>query len=353
MIQSTNQSINTINKTESINHALRLLNDLPDKASRTLFVLDDNQKLVGTLTDGDIRRGLLNNLSLDDSILKAMNHSFKYILLNEDYINNLQKYRDQDIELLPIIDENFQLLKVVDLDKFYSYLPISAVIMAGGRGQRLRPLTDTVPKPMLHVGSKPIIEHNIDRLINFGISDISISIKYLGNLIQDYFKDGSHKNVNISYILEDEPLGTLGALKNKEEYAHDHILVMNSDLLTNINFEDFYKTFLDKKAEMCVATIPYDVKVPFAVLETKEELITSLREKPILTYQCNAGIYFLKKELLNEIPKGQFYNATDLIESLITQGKKVAYHPILSYWLDIGSKDDFLKAQKEIEHIKL
>jgi len=218
----------------------------------------------------------------------------------------------------------------------------------------LRPLTEATPKPMLKVGNKPIIEHNIDRLIAYGIKDIYISVKYLKEQIIDFFQDGSSKGVNIHYLEEDEPLGTIGSLSLIESIQYEDILVMNSDLLTNIDFEDFYNFYREKKAKMAVASVPYHVNIPYAVLETSGHLISSFSEKPSYTYYSNGGIYLMKFNLRALFGKGTFFNATDLMDKIIEDKKAdLIHYPLLGYWLDIGKHNDLIKAQEDIKHIKL
>ena len=216
--------------------------------------------------------------------------------------------------------------------------------MAGGEGKRLRPLTEKTPKSLLKVGNRPIIEHNIDRLAEYGVENIYISIKYLQN--------GEAKNISISYVKEDVPLGTIGAVSLINNLNSDYILVMNSDILTNIDYEDFFMEFVIQDADMAVATIPYKVDIPYAVLETSQNLVIDLKEKPTYTYYSNAGIYLIKKDLIKLIPTNSFFNATDLMELLIKSGKKLISYPLHSYWLDIGKHNDFEKAQEDIKHIK-
>jgi NDP-sugar pyrophosphorylase family protein len=206
---------------------------------------------------------------------------------------------------------------------------------------------------LLKVGNKPIIEYNVDRLSKFGVHFINISIKYLGQQLIDYFGNGSDQGLEICYVKEDEPLGTIGALAQVPSIHNDYVLVMNSDLLTDIDYEDFYLDFINKDADMAIATIPYNVKIPYAVLELDDDRITSFREKPTYTYYSNGGIYIMKREIAEMVPKDSFYNATDLMEELIKQGKKVVQYPILGYWLDIGKPNDFEKAQDDIKHLKL
>jgi NDP-sugar pyrophosphorylase family protein len=224
--------------------------------------------------------------------------------------------------------------------------------MAGGKGQRLLPLTEQTPKPMLKVGEKPIMEHNLDRMALFGIDDFWISINYLGEQIESYFGDGSNKNINITYVKENEPLGTIGAVSKIHDFKHDFVLITNSDLLTNLDYEHFFLDFLDQAADMAVVTIPYQVNIPYAVLETEGGRVLNFKEKPTYTYYSNGGVYLVKRALLDQLPKDDFFNATDLIEILIKQGKKVYSYPLAGYWLDIGNPSDFERAQNDITKIK-
>lgn len=224
--------------------------------------------------------------------------------------------------------------------------------MAGGRGERLRPLTDTVPKPLLKVGDLPIIEHNINRLVQYGIDDMWISVRYLGQQIKDYFKSGGDKGVSIQYIDEDKALGTIGAVSSAKDLKHDVVLVTNSDILTNLDYEDFYLSFVASGADLSVVTIPYDVNIPYAVLETINGHVVNFKEKPTYTYYSNGGIYLMKREVLGLIPDNTFFNATDLMDVMIKSNKKIHSYPLRGYWIDIGKHDEYTKAQEDIKHLK-
>jgi dTDP-glucose pyrophosphorylase len=344
----------TIKKDDRIKSALVRLNSFSKNDGLTLFVVNADEQLCGTLTDGDIRRGLLLDSNLDQRIESIMNTNFIYIKRNSFTSKDIQQIKLKGIEILPLLDDKLKIVKLINLSKKQSVIPVDAVLMAGGKGERLMPLTANTPKPLLKVGDKPIIEHNVDRLGNFGIDNIFITIKYLGDMISDYFQDGSLKEMNIKYVNEVNPLGTIGAISLIDNFTYEDVLVMNSDLLTNIDWENFYDDFKDSGADMMIATVPYQVQIPYAVLETNEmNNILSFKEKPTYTYYSNAGIYLVKRELLNIIPKNSFYNATDLIEELIKRNKRVISYSILGYWLDIGRHDDYKKANEDIKHIKL
>ncbi|WP_338871044.1 nucleotidyltransferase family protein [Spirosoma sp. SC4-14] len=318
----------------------------------TLFVTDETEKLLGTLTDGDIRRGLLRGNVLTAPVSQFMNPNFRFLRQHEHNTEIIQQFRKQLLQLIPEIDSEGRITRIINLATTKALLPIDAVIMAGGKGERLLPLTSNTPKPLLRVGNKPIIEHNVDRLIRYGINHIHITTRYLGEQLEAYFSDGSAKGIHIDYTREVEPLGTIGAMRLTATYHHDTVLLMNSDLLTNIDFEDFYEEFRRQNADMSVATVPYQVSIPYAVLETDDGRIRSLKEKPNYTYYINAGIYLMKRSLIDMIPEGE-YNATDLLEKLIAEQYTVTYFPMLNYWLDIGRPEDYQKACVDINHITL
>jgi len=330
--------------------ALQMLNDLGEDL--TLFVVNDEEQLMGTLTDGDVRRGLLGGLKIEDEVTRFMRDKFRYIHKNDYKVTDITKAKELGIQILPVVDEKKRICKLINFSTHKSYLPVDAVIMAGGEGIRLRPLTEKLPKPLLTIGDKPIMEHGVDRLIQYGVENVTVSINYLGDKLIEYFGDGSRKGISVSYVRETEKLGTIGSLSLVENISNDHILLMNSDLLTNIDLEEFFNEYESKEADMSVACIPYTVNIPYAILDTDHENVLGLKEKPNLTYHSNAGIYLIRKKHVERIPKGKFFNATDLIDNLIADNKKVTYYPILGYWLDIGKMDDFNKAQEDIKHIK-
>ncbi|MDO6595884.1 nucleotidyltransferase family protein [Oceanihabitans sp. 2_MG-2023] len=334
----------------TIKEALVKLNELGFDA--ILFVVDKDNKLIGSLTDGDIRRGLITGITIEHNVLDVIQDNPRFVRKGESNLKKIIEYREGNFKIIPVLDKDNIIVNVINFRFFKSYLPIDAVVMAGGRGQRLRPLTDNTPKPLLKIGDKPIIEHNIDRLVSYGVDDFWLSVRYLGEQLEDYFKDGSQKNIKTDYIWETEPLGTIGAISKVDNFQHDYILVTNSDILTNLDYEDFFLSFLESGADLSVVTIPYDVKIPYAVLETNNNEVLSFKEKPTYTYYSNGGIYLMKKEVLDLIPKNAFFNATDLMEALIDKNFKVHSYPLRGYWLDIGKHEDFKQAQEDIQHIK-
>ena len=283
-----------IHKDKNLVEGLHQLNQLRGISRLILFVVDDEDRVVGSVTDGDIRRSIAKEQSLQKTLGEICNQGFKHLLQKDTY-QSFEKYRKSDIKILPIVDQEGKMVDLIDLEYTQAQLPLEAVIMAGGRGKRLSPLTDTVPKPMLRLGDKPIIERNIDRLISFGIKKIYISVKYLGQQIVDYLGDGSQKGITIEYVWEDEPLGTAGALALINDLNTEHILLMNSDLFTNVNFESLYLKLINEGADMAVASTEYKVDIPYAVFETRKGQVTNFKEKPSFIYHSNAGIYILKR----------------------------------------------------------
>jgi len=344
----------TINQDATVLDALAILNELLYKESISrliLFVTDGDDKILGSLTDGDIRRALVKNQNLNQPLSEICNKNFLHATDSEEFLD-LKKYRERDIKMLPILTKEGKIKKIIDLEKTKSMLPMECLIMAGGRGKRLSPLTDSTPKPMLILGDKPIIEHNIDRLISFGIKKIYISVKYLGEQIESYFGDGSSKGIQIEYIWENQPLGTAGALSLVDQFESNHVLLMNSDLFTNVNFENLYLELIENNADMAVSSTEYKVDVPYAIFETEGKQVKSFKEKPSYAYHSNAGIYILKKELIQKIPKNEFYDITDLMNEVVVEGGTLIFNPILGFWIDIGSPVDYNRAKEFIKHLK-
>ena len=334
----------------SVIDVLKKIDSLP--IIQTVFVVNEYSKVVGTITDGDIRRGLIVGLSIEDSLDSFVFKKFRYLIDGEKDFEQIKNFRDRRLKAVPLLSKEGILISIIDFSKTKSILPVDAVIMAGGLGSRLRPLTNETPKPLLKVGGKEIISYNFDRLSQFGINNQFITVNYLGEQLEDYCST-YNKDINFSIVNETEFLGTAGSMSliDINDFENDTILLMNSDLLTNIDYEDFYKTFIQKGADILVASIPYQVNLPYAIFEEEDRKISSFKEKPNYTYYANAGIYIIKKELLKLIPQGKVYNATDLMEDVIKSSKSLIHYPIRQYWLDIGKHEDFEKAQKDIAHI--
>jgi len=339
-----------ISESAPIKEALLILDKL--KSDAILFVLNSEQQLIGSLTYGDVRRGLLKKLEINDVVKLFIQDNPKFIRKDKYNIKDIIELRENNFKVVPIVDKDKKVVNILNFRIQKSYLPVDAVIMAGGLGSRLKPLTDSTPKPLLKVGEKTIIDHMIDRLQKFGVDNYWVSVRYLGEQLESHLGDGASRNLTMKYVREDEPLGTIGAVGKIDDFKHDYVLVTNSDIITNLNYEEFFLDFVEKDADMSVVTIPYVIGIPYAVMETSNNHIISFKEKPKYTYYSNGGIYLIKRAILDKIPKDILYNSTDLMQALIESDNKLVSYPIHKYWLDIGKHEDFEQAQEDIKKIK-
>ena len=339
----------------TIADALRSINDLPTGAVRTLIVLDsESGEVKGTLTDGDIRRGLLDGASLSESVITVMNYSFMSISTSADPLDTLATIRSarrKGIKLLPELGPDNSLADILDLSRQTTRLPLSALLMAGGKGERLRPLTLTTPKPLLKIDGRPIIDYNIERLARAGITDVSVTVRYLADQIRQYFSEPRH-GIEVKCVEEEKPLGTIGSAALIERPDEGATLVMNSDLLTTIDLEEMYLRHVTMEADITIAAIPYTVSVPYAILTTEGDEVRALSEKPTYSHFANAGIYIFNNAVLNSLNPEERTDATTLIEAAMEQGLKVTYYPISGTWIDIGSPADFAHAQELMKHTR-
>lgn len=329
----------------TVKEALEKLNDAG--LYLNLFVVDADGRLMGSITDGDIRRGLLAGVELSAPATTIMNPSPRSLREGTDAVDLLHDLRARGMKLLPIIDDGGRLLRIADVDNTQSILPMDALIMAGGRGERLRPDTDDLPKPLIPVGGKPIIEHTLGLLARFGIQNVAISVNYLREKIMDHLGDGGRFGLRIRYVHEDAPMGTAGALALLDGLQHDALMMMNSDLLTDVALDRMYKRFREANADLAVATTDHHVSLPYAVMDLEGDQVRAFREKPSLAYPCNAGIYMMKRSVKGHVPSGTAYNATDLIQDLLDRQGKVIAFPITGYWLDIGKHEDLQRARRD------
>lgn len=334
----------------SLLDALSQINSLAPEPL-VLFVLDGKNRMVGTLTDGDSRRALISGASINEKVFNVMHRDFNYMKVEEiDDVLEIKRQKKLQMKLVPILDKDMHIVDIINLERNITRLPVDAVLMAGGKGERLRPLTEKTPKPLLKVGDKCIIDHNIDRLISYGINHINVTVNYLREQIEEHYAE-PRNGVQVRTFREPKFLGTIGSIKFVDSFYNDTILVMNSDLFTNIDYEDFFLHFQSHDAEMSVAAVPYDVSIPYGILDLNGREIKGLIEKPKYNYYANAGIYLIKKSALAEIPDEEFFNATDLIEKLIAQGKKVIRYPLNGTWIDIGNPQEYEKAKDLVKHI--
>ena len=339
-----------ISKNITLLEALSRICDLAPEPL-VLFVVDERQRMVGTLTDGDSRRALIAGASVTDKVERIMHRDFNYMKVEDiDDVKEIKRQRDLKMRLVPVLDAEKHIVEIINLEKYKSRLPFDAVLMAGGKGERLRPLTLETPKPLLKVGDKCIIDHNIDRLISYGVKHISVTVNYLKEQIEEHFSV-PRGEVKVQTVREPKFLGTIGSIKFVENFYNDTVLVMNSDLFTNINYEDFFLHFKEHDADMSVAAVPYSVQVPYGIFDLEGRDIHGLLEKPTYNYYANAGVYLIKKSALDEIPDDTFFNATDLIEKLIAEGKRVIRFPLNGTWIDIGNPQEYQKAKELVKHI--
>lgn len=319
----------------SVRDAMALINALSGDAM-TLFAVDSDMRVAGTVTDGDVRRALIAGADLDSPVDRVMNRSFISVAPDTDAAPVIAKARSRGIDLLPVVEEG-RLLRLYDLRRLRTVLPIDAVLMAGGRGERLRPLTLDTPKPLLKVGGRPIIDYNVEALRACGVDNIFVTVNYLHGQIEEHFSHDS----DVSCVLEPCRLGTIGSLSLIRDWKHDNVLLMNSDLLTSVDFESMLSHHVAHGADMTVATVPYTVSVPFAILATDDDRVSALVEKPTYNYLANAGIYMLRRSIVDDIPEGEPLDAPTFMEQVIARGGKVSHFPVNGSWIDIGSPDDF------------
>ena len=335
---------------------LEKLNNL--NMDKILFLVDNKDKLVGSLTDGDLRRGLISGLSINDPVLKFAQHKPKYINQSNPSMNLIVSLR-KEFQIIPVLNDEKQIINIINFRTENSYLPVDAVLMAGGLGSRLKPLTDKIPKPLLKVGGKSSIQHNMDRLSKFGITNYYLCLNHMGNQIEDHLNDiySNHENkiFNLEFIYEKFKMGTIGAVSQIKKLKNEYILVTNADVITKIDYEKFFLDFKNKNADLAMITVPYSVEIPYGVtsVKTSDNSIVSLDEKPKYTHFCNAGIYLLKKSIISEIPKNKHYDATNFVKKLVKKKYKVITYPTHDYWMDIGSIEDYKQANEDIKNLDL
>lgn len=336
--------------TSTIKEALTII----DKgAMQIALVIDENEKLLGTLTDGDIRRGLLNNLALDDSI--------ETIIFKTPTVCNIDDTKERILEIavskklyqIPVVDNDGKIVGIEEVDELLKQQakPNKVVLMVGGLGTRLRPLTNHTPKPMLKVGNKPILETIILNFKKYGFINIVLCVSYKAEIIEEYFKDGSDFGVNIEYIHENKRMGTAGALSLIRDKLNESFFVMNGDLLTNINFDHMMDYHLSNNSIATMGIREYDFQVPYGVVNVDDGDILSIEEKPVHKFFVSAGVYVLDNIILDFIPNDEFYDMPTLFEKVIEEKLKSISFPIHEYWLDIGKIEEFEKANREFYEV--
>lgn len=329
-------------------------------AAGIALLVDDERRLIGTITDGDIRRAVMSGLSLHTSVKILLSRKAAryptpitaHFRAKKSHILSLM--HKHVVRQIPLLDDEGRVVELVLMDELLpeQILPLQAVVMAGGFGTRLRPLTEELPKPMLPVGERPLLELIIEQLREADICRVNITTHYKPEKITDYFGDGQKFGVELNYVNENMPLGTAGAL-GLMEMPLEPLLVINGDILTQVDFRAMQAYHRTHQADLTVAVRQYDFQVPYGVLECDGPYVLGLREKPSYNFFVNAGIYLLQPTVHHYIPRNQRFDMTDLIETLISAGKTVVSFPIVEYWLDIGQHTDYQQAQEDLQSGRL
>lgn len=323
------------------------------------LVVDEELHLLATVTDGDIRRSILSGMNLDLPVRQLLDRRQPNLIPFTAHVGTpdselLRMMTERDIRHIPLLNEDGQVVDVAllsELLKEYE-LPLRAIVMAGGYGTRLRPLTDELPKPMLPIDDRPLLEIIVNRLREAGIRQVNVATHYKSEIIAEHFKDGQDFGVDIRYVREDQPLGTAGALSLLEE-SDEPLLVINGDILTRVDFRAMLNFHREHRADLTVAVRQYEFRVPYGVVDTDGVAVTGISEKPLVKQFINAGIYLLNPVIRRLIPNGQHYDIPDLIERLLKEGRPVVCFPISEYWLDIGQQNDYEQAQADVKNGRL
>ncbi len=339
-----------LNKNSTIKEALKIIES---GAMQIALVVEDNDKLIGTLTDGDIRRGLLKGLDLDSSVESIIFMTPTIATVSDTKEEILKIALAKKLHQIPIIDKNGKIVGIQEIEELIKPKEKTnkVVLMVGGLGTRLRPLTDNTPKPMLKVGNKPILQTIVEKFAEYGYINIVMCVNYKSHVIKDYFGDGSEFGVNIEYIFEDQRMGTAGALSLLKEKPTEAFFVMNGDLLTNVNFEHLHDYHMSNSAMGTMCVREYDFQVPYGVVNIEDSRIISIEEKPMQKFFVSAGIYMLSPEILKFIPQDEFYDMPTLFEKLISENKNAISFPLREYWLDIGRMEEYKKANEEYDEV--
>lgn len=334
-----------------------VMNCIDRNAKGIALVVDDERYLIATVTDGDVRRAILAGLNLDLPAQKLVEQKAG----SQDSVPTtvhegtpmteiLHLMSQHTLRQIPVVDDKGRLVDLAllgDVVKEYELPLMRAVIMAGGYGTRLLPLTNQIPKPMLPVGDRPLLEIIVDQLKEAGIRQVNVATHYKSEAISDHFKNGEDFGVDIRYVREDQPLGTAGALSLLEE-SDDPLLVINGDILTRVDFRAMLDFHREHQAELTIGVREYEFRVPYGVIETDGVAVKGISEKPVVRQFINAGIYLLNPAVRKMIPNGQPYDIPELIQLLIDNGRCVVCFPIREYWLDIGQSDDYDQAKMDM-----
>lgn len=322
-------------------------------ALQIALVVDEKKRLMGTVTDGDVRRGILKGISLDEPLRLIMNDQPTVVRTNEDRAELLNTMKIKGLRQIPVLDERGRVVGMEILEDLLKggFRDNIVVLMAGGLGTRLRPLTQECPKPLLKVGSKPILETILHNFIEYGFYNFYISVNYKAEMIEQYFGDGSSWGIKIKYIYEDKRMGTAGALSRLPVRPELPLVVMNGDLLTRVNFEQLLVFHQENNvmATMCVRE--FDLQVPYGVVNIDQHRLVGIDEKPVHRFFVNAGIYVLAPKAMEHIPFNTYFDMPELFNKLISEKQETAVFPIREYWLDIGRMGDYDRANGEYSNV--
>jgi dTDP-glucose pyrophosphorylase len=326
------------------------LETITRNSRQAVMVVADDRRLVGIVTDGDIRRGFLRGITIDGRIADIMNGQPVTAPCGMPRDEALALMQRRNVRHLPVVDGLGRLVDVMLFDELLQPLPLpnTAVLMAGGDGSRLRPLTQAVPKPLLRVGGKPLLEILIERLRSCGVSRFFVTVRYKSQMIEKHFADGARLGVHIRYVREEVPLGTAGALARLPEPLTEPFFLVNGDILTKCDFRamlDFHRRW---RADLTVGTVPHTVEVPYGILQVEGERLISIEEKPRLDFLVNAGVYVVDPSALPLLPSDRAFDAPELVPLLQKAGFAVVAFPIREYWLDIGQQSDFQRANQDV-----
>lgn len=340
-----------IGKDVSVYDAIKAINN---GAKQIVFVIDQAQRLLGTVTDGDIRRGMLQKIALEDCVQKVMNQKPLLLKHTEERERIVELMQKHSVHQIPVVDAEGHIIKLEFLDdllKPKETEEIPVVLMAGGLGTRLHPLTQDTPKPMLPVGGRPLLENIVNNFVKQGYRRFYISVNYKAEIVQNHFGDGSAFNAEIQYIEENKRMGTAGALSLLPERPKTPIIVMNGDLLTAVNFNQLTKFHREHESLATMCARDYSIQVPYGVIETDGVYLKQIVEKPIHRFMVNSGIYVVSPEALDLIPHEEYFDMPQLFNKILENKSKASVFPIHEYWLDIGKFDDLEKAQNEFSEV--
>lgn len=346
------KSIETIKlkQNATIKEALKVIDN---GSMQIALVVDDENRLLGTLTDGDVRRGILKGLDLNSSIETIVFKTPTIVKMGATKEEILKLAISKKLHQIPIVDDDGRVLGIKEIEELVEpkIKTNKVILMVGGLGTRLRPLTQDIPKPMLKVGDKPILQTIVEKFVEYGYVNIVMCVNYKSQIIQDYFGDGGKFGVNIEYVLEEQRMGTAGALSLLKDKPSEPFFVMNGDLLTNVNFENLnnYHMATNSIGTMCVRE--YELQVPYGVVNINDGRVISIEEKPTHKFFVSAGIYMLSPEVLNYVPKNEFFDMPALFEKLINLSKNVVSFPVMEYWLDIGRMEEYQRANEEYKGV--